>query len=154
MRHMKWLNPVIALLLVVSGTETFGKDKKNTQRDIERLQGTWLADLEPGLQARLELNGSELRYLHVKDQHETVIWDGHFAINEKVQPKEMDWTPLRRSDRKVPSSLAIYKLEGDLLLIVGSTEVPRPTAFYSGGGEQRPKTVIFRRLKKIDKAQR
>ena len=109
-----------------------------------------MADLEAGLQARLELKGSDLLYVHVRQQRETVIWEGNFTINEKSEPKQMDWTPLRRNNGNVPSSLAIYQLVGDLLLIVGNTEGPRPAAFYSGGGPQRPKTVIFQRADPAD----
>jgi len=73
---------VFFLLLVLPGTVAFGKDSPKSVADIERLQGTWLVDLEPGLQARLELNGSKLLFVHVRSQHETVIWDGHFAVEE------------------------------------------------------------------------
>jgi uncharacterized protein (TIGR03067 family) len=144
---------VFFLLLIVPATVTYGKDPNKAAGDVERLQGTWLADLEPGLQARLELKGSDLLYVHVRDKRETVIWDGNFAVNEKARPKQMDWTPLRRGNRDIPSSLAIYQLQGDLLLIVGNTEGPRPTAFYCGGGPQRPKTVIFHRVQ-TDKKRR
>ena len=142
---------VSMFLLSAYGSFAQGQDARQAKSDIDRLQGTWLADLEPGKQGRLELKGSDLLYVLVQAERETVIWDGNFAINEKARPKQMDWTPLRLANRNIPSSLAIYQLEGDLLLIIGDTEGPRPAAFFSGGGNQRPKTVVFRRTKGAEK---
>ncbi len=93
-------------------------------------------------------DGSHLLYVHINKNQETVIWDGHFAVNEQANPKQMDWTPLRKHNRNPPANLAIYHLEGDILLVIGHTEAARPTAFYSGGGAHHPKTVIFRRVTK------
>jgi uncharacterized protein (TIGR03067 family) len=137
------------ILLLVCCT-AFGKGPrvKKVATDVERLQGTWLADLEPCLQGRLVLDGSHLLYVHINNNQETVIWDGHFAVNEQANPKQMDWTPLRKHNRNPPANLAIYHLEGDILLVIGHTEAARPTAFYSGGGAHHPKTVIFRRVPK------
>jgi len=117
--------------------------------DTEKLQGTWLADLEPGLQGRLVLRKSNLVYAHIRNDRETVIWDGHFAVNEQAEPKQMDWTPLRRGNQNPMTNLAIYHLSCDVLLVIGSTDAPRPTAFYSGGGNDRPKTIIFRRSSEV-----
>ncbi|TWU41725.1 hypothetical protein [Novipirellula artificiosorum] len=145
---------LLAGLILVLCEPAIGKDPsaknketsaKKTTGDAKRLQGTWMADLEPGLQGRLVLDGSTLLYVHINDRRETVIWDGHFAVNEQTTPKQMDWTPLRRREKSPQASLAIYRLEGDLLLLIGSTESERPVAFYSGGGDTRPKTVIFHR---------
>jgi uncharacterized protein (TIGR03067 family) len=143
---MRVYSLAILLALLISSVQLNARDK-DAGSDVERLQGTWIPDLEPDLQGRLTLDGSRLRFVHVNGKRETLIWDGHFAINEKAEPKQMDWTPLRRSGREVPTSLAIYQLDGDNLLIIGNTEGPRPAAFYSGGGSQRPKTIIFRRAK-------
>jgi uncharacterized protein (TIGR03067 family) len=115
--------------------------------DVQRLQGTWLADVEPGLQARLVFDGSRLRLVHIHKQGETLLWDGHFAVNEQADPKQMDWTPLRQGGNNPSANLAIYRLEGDLLLVIGSTKAPRPNAFYSGGAYP-SKTMIYRRLKR------
>jgi uncharacterized protein (TIGR03067 family) len=141
---------LVGLILLMPCLSTFGKKPRDEMPDIEKLQGTWLADLEPGLQNRLVLDGSRLLLVNINKQRETVIWDGHFAINELANPKEMDWTPLRRNNRNPPANLAIYHLDGDLLLIVGNTQGARPTAFYSGGGAYRPKTIIYRRQKDKD----
>ena len=140
---------LVGLFLLLPCLPTFGKEPRDGKStgDVEKLQGTWLADLEPGLQDRLVLDGSRLLLVNIRKGRETVIWDGNFAINELANPKQMDWTPLRRNNRNPPANLAIYHLDGDVLLIVGSTGGPRPTAFYSGGSAYRPKTVVFRRQK-------
>jgi|GEM_PF-1830198 len=139
-----FLLSVILVLLCVPASGKEPRARKHTG-DTGRLQGTWLADLEPGLQGRLVLRKSRLLYVHTKDGRETVVWDGHFGVNDQAAPKQMDWTPLRRGRRNPPANLAIYDLQGDTLLVIGSTEGPRPTTFYSGGGSHSPKTVIFRR---------
>lgn len=146
------INPVLltaALVLLCSfaiakDPKEKGKDKPLAS-DIERLQGSWIADLEPDLRGEITFDGGDLRYVHFRGERETLIWDGHFAINDHAKPKHMDWTPLRQQSRSVMTNLAIYELQGDLLLVIGNTEGERPTAFYSGGGTQRPKTVIFHR---------
>ncbi len=141
----------MAALLLVGGIAAAKEPRgKKHAPDTKRLQGSWIADLEPGLQGRIEFEGSDLRYTHIRGDRKTPIWIGHFAVNEQSDPKQMDWTPLRKAGRgggqkPVMSNLAIYRLQGDLLLIIGDTQGARPTAFYSGGGDQRPKTIIFRR---------
>ncbi len=135
------------LVLVAAATCSIGVAQERTSGDSQLLQGTWLADLEPGLKARLDLNGKDLLYVHLQGQRETVVWKGYFSVDEKPQPKQMDWTPL--TPGRVPPSLGIYRLDGDLLLVV-SSKGTRPAAFYSGGGSYRPKTVIFRRVKSQD----
>ncbi len=145
---------LVGLLMMLACCSAFGKGPRDRKAasDIQRLQGTWIADLEPGLQGRLVLDKSRLQFSRISKQQETIHWEGQFAINEQASPKQMDWTPLRRNNRNLPANLAIYHLEGDFLLIIGNTEGPRPTAFYSGGGTQRPKTVIYRRAQnKVDR---
>ncbi|QDV69751.1 hypothetical protein Poly24_34680 [Rosistilla carotiformis] len=138
------VNAMLIWTLAASAVAEDSAATKSTS-DTDRLQGTWLADLEPGLQGTLVFDGRGLHYVHVRGDRETVIWKGHFAIDEGVDPKQMDWTPMNPETSKVPPNRAIYRLEGDLLLVIGNSQGPRPTAFFSGGGPQRPKTIIFRR---------
>ncbi|WP_145346985.1 hypothetical protein [Rosistilla ulvae] len=142
---------VAQLLVVCSWGFAQGAQTTPKGADSDRLQGLWIADLAPGLQGRIEFEGDQLRFAHIhQDDHKRVIWDGYFALNEQADPQQMDWLPRKGSQPKsggksVPVNRAIYQLQGELLLIIGSTQGGRPTAFYSGGGEQRPKTIIFRR---------
>ena len=113
--------------------------------DLERLQGVWLADHEDGLQTHLELNGNDLYCFRLMNGTRTPVWIGSFTIDETKQPKQMDWHPLTTGN--FAPNLAIYRLEGDLLSIVGNPGGPRPTTFHAGDGFRQSKTIVFHRVK-------
>ena len=102
--------------------------------DLAKLQGDWTATKEsPVGDVRFTLKIAGDRFdakLTIVKEDRSFSQTGTFALNEKTSPKEMDWT-IEKSGAQPPGKLkAIYRLDGDALIVCTGTE--RPKTFEEG----------------------
>jgi uncharacterized protein (TIGR03067 family) len=122
--------------------------KEKVKKELERLQGTWVA-------VSVEENGRRLRPRIVRLARITLTIDGNkfsfhsprgdaegtLKIDPTKKPKWMDTV----TEEKDKTRLGIYQLKGDTLTLCGSKE-RRPTEFKSA--RNGPKLIILKREKK------
>ncbi len=122
----------LATLLVLATTVSpaFAQDKA-PEGDLAKLQGDWRAMVGPNkdLPLMLTIKNDDLSLHVTTPQGEDVTLKGKISVNEKTDPKQMDWTEMTAGDREVPDNKAIYKLDGNTLSIRGGRDQNRPENF-------------------------
>ena len=111
-------------------------EAKPARTDLARFQGTWLAPAGP--------NDEVVITMTVKDNAYTARWDrgdgtnvelkGELRINEKANPKTIDFFNSQRNDGDdARDNLGLYRFEGETIIIcVGGVGNERPTEFKKG----------------------
>ena len=106
--------------------------------DLARLQGRWGATIGPRREADvlLEINGNAVSATIRTAKGLKILADGEIRIDERMSPKALDWVKFTTVDgHEVPEMQAIYRIEGDRLIIrSGGFNDRRPTAFEGGPG--------------------
>ena len=111
----------------------------------ETLEGTWRADVADSQSIILSIKGSAIEMSAVTGEKRVPIWTGKLSISKDEPNQHMDWIELKAGNTKVPDNKCLFRLRGDVLLVVGGGPNQRPTRFYSGPGAE-PKTLLFIRM--------
>jgi uncharacterized protein (TIGR03067 family) len=110
----------------------------DSEGDLARLQGRWRATV--GAKSRttvvLEIKGRTVSATIAPARGLKVRASGELRLDETASPKALDWVKLTTRDgQEVPDLAAIYRLDGDrLVLRSGGFNDPRPTEFKAGPG--------------------
>ena len=119
------------LLVMVSGSAA-------VEGDLARIQGRWGTTVGPRKDADvlLEIKGNAVSATIQTAKGMRILADGEIRIDERMRPKALDWVKFTTVDgHEVPLILAIYRIEGDRLIIrSGGFNDRRPTAFEGGEG--------------------
>jgi uncharacterized protein (TIGR03067 family) len=125
----------LSLLLVVTA---IGASPAVVEGDLARLQGQWetRVGLRKGTTVRIEIKGRAVAATISTPQGVKIQADGEVKIDETASPKAIDWVKFTTLDgEEVPEVRAIYRIEGDRLVIrSGGFNDQRPTEFNPGEG--------------------
>jgi uncharacterized protein (TIGR03067 family) len=128
------MKPLLACalgLLLITGAP--GGDAK---KDLDKLQGKWLAELD-GKKAAMDFTKEKFT-ITLSDGNEEKTFKGAFKIDPSVKPKHIDLT-VEEGDRFVgDTALGIYELDGDTLKWCANQpgKVERPSEFPAVPGEE------------------
>lgn len=129
-----------AIILTATTSVTFAQDAKKDDAlkgDMAKIQGKWTAMVGPNkdIPLTVEFKGSEANIVVTLNGEDRTI-KGEFKLDETKSPKQWDWTKFEGPDgQKVDDNLAIYKFEGEKLIVSsGGPGNDRPTEFKAGEG--------------------
>jgi uncharacterized protein (TIGR03067 family) len=100
------------------------------------LEGKWSGVIvdEPGVSVGLEIHGNGMTYSYEGEE----MYSGTFTLDKSVTPHRMDGvvTASQNSQYIGKTSLAIYQLSNDTLLLAGNEpgDPERPASFVPSGG--------------------
>lgn len=141
-----------ALILAVSTSASLAQDNEKKEDapkgDLAKVQGKWTAMVGPekNIPIVVEIKGKIVIILVTIQERELNI-KGEIKLDETKTPKQWDWTKFESDGNRVEDNLAIYKLDGEkLVLCSGGPGGQRPTEFKEGDGGM-PSLVEFTRVK-------
>ncbi|WP_422929381.1 TIGR03067 domain-containing protein [Singulisphaera sp. PoT] len=106
--------------------------------DLARLQGQWEAKVgqKKATKVRLEIKGHTVNATFLTPHGIKIKAEGEVNIDESTSPKALDWVKFTTLDgEEVPEVRAIYRIEGDRLVIrSGGFNDQRPKEFNPGEG--------------------
>jgi uncharacterized protein (TIGR03067 family) len=147
MRSIANLSWIVAAALGASTIPALADEPKG---DLARLQGGWTARVGPdkNVAVTLVIKGNAAEIRGARPGGEEFKLKGEFKLDDKASPKTIDWGKfVSESNQDIPSTLAIYKLEGDSWTICdGGPGKERPARFEEGD-EGRPRLVTWARVK-------
>lgn len=128
-----------AAWLLMAATSVNAEDSTTPpQRDLERLQGEWVAKAGPNgdIDVRVVVKDQDVRFRAVLPSGLVVEAKGRVKMDESAQPTRLDWTRLKTKDgQSLPDIPGIYRLESDATRLTVCTGGPlgtRPKAFEAG----------------------
>ena len=141
-----------ALILAASASATLAQDKDKKEDalkgDLAKVQGKWTAMVGPekNISLVVEFKGTNAIILVTVQERELNI-KGEIKLDETKTPKQWDWTKIESDGNHVEDDLAIYKFDGEkLVLCSGGPGGQRPTEFKEGQGGA-PNLLEFTRVK-------
>jgi hypothetical protein len=140
---MRVLRCTSIVLVLTIQTFALADDRKRT--DDDTLNGTWRADVTETQSILLSIKDSRIEMSAVAGENRVPIWVGKLIISEDEPRQHMDWVNLKSGDSRAPDNKCLFRLRGDVLLVIGGGPDQRPTHFYSGPGAE-PKTLLFIRI--------
>ena len=93
----------------------------------------------------LSIRDSKIEMSAVSGGKELPSWTGKLNISKDSPNQHMDWVELESGNTKLPDNKCLFRLRGDVLLVIGGGPNQRPTRFYSGAGSD-PRTLVFLRI--------
>jgi uncharacterized protein (TIGR03067 family) len=130
---------MILLLMTLFGHVAQGPEKDRIQAEMQKLQGTWILErMTPDFNKKGSLT------LVIKDDQFTISFDlktppiekGTFKIDPTKEPATIDLTYTHPDEMKGKTSLSIYSLKEDrLMMCVPRPGVKRPTEFSTSRGQ-------------------
>jgi hypothetical protein len=112
----------------------------------ETLDGTWQVDVSDTQVFVLSIKGSDIELSTVTGEKLLPVWVGKLSVSGDERNQHMDWVQLRSGNTRLPDNKCLFRLRGDVLLVIGGGPNKRPTKFLSGSGSD-PKTLVFIRTK-------
>ena len=144
MQGLLRLVPFISIALVLSCSNFAFADNREPPTDSV-LNGKWRADVSGSQMIVLTISGTKIEMSALSEGKKLPSWTGKFIISSPNQ--HMDWVELESGNTKLPDNKCLFRLSGDVLLVIGGGPNQRPTRFYSGPGTD-PKTLVFLRVNK------
>lgn len=111
-------------------------------KDDQALDGTWQVDVSETQAIQLSIRGADIAMTAVVGEERLPIWVGKLRRSNDELHQHMDWIELRSGDARLPDNKCLFRLRGDVLLVIGGGPDKRPTKFLSGPGSD-PKTLVF-----------
>lgn len=141
-----------ALIVVAVASPCVLAQDTPAEGDLKKLEGKWSTKAGPeGASVTLILEAGKITFVVPAPTGEEKTISGAFTIDEKAEPKGINWTGMKVDDRNLPDVEGIYLLEGDdTLKIAGGNGKERPKAFVEKGKETdgaRANTMVFTRVK-------
>ena len=129
------------MALMVAG---LGLGSAPDQGDLPRFQGRWEASVGRRKEFRvsLEVKGREVAATITPKVGPKLKANGELQLDESVSPRSLDWVKFSTVDgTEVPTLHAIYRLEGDRLIVrSGGFNDDRPKVFEKGGEGTGPRS--------------
>jgi uncharacterized protein (TIGR03067 family) len=145
---------LLSAVFVLATTGIALADDKAPAGDLAKLQGKWKGTIGQGeLEVTVEIKDTTVTASYVSGQGENVSLKGKLKVDDKAQPKTVDWVEFKRDNGdEMPDNLAIYELSGDEWKICnGGPGNPRPTEFKNGDDGQ-PSLITLKRVKEEKKS--
>ena len=118
----------------------------NQERNAEdALDGNWRADVTDSQAIILSIKRTDIEMTAIDGEKRLPVWVGKLSISKDEPNQHMDWVELRSGNSKLPDNKCLYRLRGDVLLVIGGGPIQRPSTFFSGSGGD-PKTLVFIRV--------
>lgn len=131
------MRSTLTALLVFFASITLAAENAPTG-DLAKLQGRWetKAGARRKLAVTLEVEGCRANIKITTPQGKTIIVKGEIKLDEKVEPRSLDWIKFNGyDDQELPEIPAIYELKGDIFKVCnGGPNNSRPTEFKPGDG--------------------
>ncbi|PAY21044.1 hypothetical protein CKO51_03110 [Rhodopirellula sp. SM50] len=142
---MRFQLPVLALFLVA--TVIFSPDAGAADKELEKLQGDWTAEVETEngkKKATLNVDGKKIRF----DGPEGKEWyEGTFEIDANAKPKRIsvriEDCPIEQLKKLIVEG--IYTLEDDTWTICATA--PGAPEGPSGFDDEKARTIVFKKEK-------
>lgn len=147
---------LVVALLAVAASGPVDSVAKAKGDDLGRLQGRWEAKAGKRVEFRvaLEIEGNQVTATIVPKFGPELKATGEVRVDEAASPRALDWVNFATLDgQDVPKMLAIYRVDGDkLVLRNGGFNDSRPGSFEGANEGLWTQTVEFRRVPAPDKA--
>jgi uncharacterized protein (TIGR03067 family) len=144
------------LLVMAAVASIFGLGAAPDQGDLPRLQGRWEASVgrRKEFAVTIEVKGREVAATITPKIGPKLKANGELQLDESVTPRSLDWVKFSTRDgTEVPTLHAIYRLEGDRLIVrSGGFNDDRPKAFEKGGEGVWTEVLVFTRPVEAPKA--
>ncbi|MFO1043073.1 MAG: hypothetical protein U0941_14880 [Planctomycetaceae bacterium] len=128
------------VVMLACHTVALADDRGTRAKDA--LDGTWQADVTDTQAIFLSIKGTDIEMSAAAGEKRLPVWIGKLIISKDEPSQYMDWVELRSGDTKLPDNKCLYRLRGDVLLVIGGGPIHRPTKFFSSSGGD-PKTLVF-----------
>ena len=138
------LLPFISIALVLSCSNFAFADNREPTTDSV-LDGKWRADVSGSQMIVLTISGTKIEMSAVSGGKKLPSQTGKLNISKDSPNQHMDWVELESGNTKLPDNKCLFRLRGDVLLVIGGGPNHRPTRFYSGPGSD-PRTLVFVRI--------
>lgn len=145
--HGRWMMATVILAGLGAAPE---------QGDLSRLQGRWEASVgrRKDFVVTLEVKGREVSATITPKVGPKLKARGELQLDEAANPRSLDWVRFSTPDgTEVPPLRAIYRLEGDRLIVrSGGFNDDRPKAFEKGGEGCWTDVLVFTRPAETSRA--
>jgi len=139
----------VAALIVVLGVA--GGVQAADRSDKDRIQGHWTTMIGPNKDITLTLSveGDALTVSYSTQNGQPQTLKGELKLDEKADPKAMDWVKMTNNGSPLDENLAIYRfVDDDTLQVRGmGLDKKRPVDFSKEAQKGRPQTLTLKRKK-------
>ena len=145
------------LIVAAAVVSSLGLGAAPEPGDLGKLQGRWEASVgrRKEFAVTIEVKGHEVAATITPKIGPKLKANGELQLDETVTPRSLDWVKFSTLDgTEVPTLHAIYRLEGDRLIVrSGGFNDDRPKAFEKGGEGCWTEVLVFTRPSTPPKAE-
>ncbi len=137
-----------SLCLIIAALALSAASADDEQKgDLSRFQGTWSAKTGPGdaWTVKMTFKGKAVKIAWPTKADTTLELTSELKIDESSQPKQLEFTKLRKADgSEVENSAGIYAIEGDgIKICIAEPGATRPTEFKGSGTDERYPSLLL-----------